>query len=274
MAGPAAPSDLAAGAVSASRIRLTWRDNAADETGFKVERSANGVSGWVEVGRVEDNVTVFQNTGLTAETTYYYRVAAYNAGGDSAWSNVADATTLAAGVGECAVTPYATVADVQARIWTDLLAISDSTQPATADVEDWLCQESHWIDSTFAWRYAMPATEAADRERLRPACADLVAARCWRVLVPRNPGQESRPDELRGAALITLVYQPGSVRPVGSSLGRLATDPPREGRSFLVLPGTALADTGEAGLGAPESSYSDPDAEGGTERLFSVGMDL
>jgi len=185
---------------------------------------------------------------------------------------VASATTLAAGVGECAATPYATVADVQARIWTDVLAISDESQPARADVEDWLCQESHWMDSTFAWKYRMPAADPEDRERLRPACADLVAGRVWRVLVPRNPGQEARPEELRGSALVAMVYQPGAVRTLTSSLGRLASDPPREGRSHLVLPNTALADTGEAALGQPEGSFTDPEEEG-PERLFGAGRE-
>ena len=75
-------------------------------------------------------------------------------------------------------------------------------------------------------------------------------------------------------ALIAMVYQPGSVRPVGSSLGRLSTDPPREGRSFLALPNTALTDAGEAELGAPEGTFADPGTGGEPERLFSVGMDL
>ena len=35
---PAAPSSLNASAVSASQINLTWSDNAANETGFVIER--------------------------------------------------------------------------------------------------------------------------------------------------------------------------------------------------------------------------------------------
>jgi hypothetical protein len=41
-------------------------------------------------------VTSYGNTGLDASTTYAYRVRAYNAGGDSGYSNTASTTTLSA----------------------------------------------------------------------------------------------------------------------------------------------------------------------------------
>src|SRR5262249_8338008 len=42
------------------------------------------------------NVISYNNTGLSASTTYYYRVRASNASGDSAYSSEANATTLPA----------------------------------------------------------------------------------------------------------------------------------------------------------------------------------
>jgi hypothetical protein len=92
---PAAPSGLAATALSGTEIRLNWSDNAANETGFQIDRSPNGTTGWTQVGTAGANATTFTNTGLTASTTYFYRVRAVNAGGPSANSNVADATTTA-----------------------------------------------------------------------------------------------------------------------------------------------------------------------------------
>ena len=45
------------------------------------------------------NVESYSNTGLTAATTYQYRVRAYNSGGNSAYSNTATATTNATAPG-------------------------------------------------------------------------------------------------------------------------------------------------------------------------------
>ncbi|MDX1905266.1 MAG: S8 family serine peptidase [Thermonemataceae bacterium] len=92
-APPSAPSTLQATAVSSSQIDLTWLDNASNETGYKVENSLDGTN-FTEIASLGANVTSYSNTGLSANTTYYYRVRAYNAGGNSAYSNTANATTL------------------------------------------------------------------------------------------------------------------------------------------------------------------------------------
>ena len=93
---PAAPTNLTATAVSSSQINLAWTDNANNETGFKIERCQNaGCVNFVEIATVGADVTTFSDTGLAASTTYDYRVRATNAGGDSAYSNTAEATTQA-----------------------------------------------------------------------------------------------------------------------------------------------------------------------------------
>src|SRR5439155_21189679 len=81
-------------AASATHVNLAWTDNATNETGFIVERSPDGTTGWTQVGTPAQNATSFSNTGLTTGTQYFYRVRATNAVGDSANSNVANATTL------------------------------------------------------------------------------------------------------------------------------------------------------------------------------------
>ncbi len=94
---PAAPTSLTATAVSASQINLAWTDNATNEQGFKIERCAgSGCSNFSEIATVGANVTSYSNTGLSASTTYTYRVYAYNAAGSSAYSNTYSATTQAA----------------------------------------------------------------------------------------------------------------------------------------------------------------------------------
>jgi Cep192 domain 4/Fibronectin type III domain/HYDIN/CFA65/VesB-like, Ig-like domain len=91
---PAAPTDLVARAVSSSQIDLTWTDNSGDEQGFRIERSLNG-SDFTEIATVNPNVNRFSDTGLSANTTYFYRVTAFNNFGNSDPSNVAADTTPA-----------------------------------------------------------------------------------------------------------------------------------------------------------------------------------
>ena len=92
LALPAAPSNLAASAISASQIRLTWTQNSSNETGFHIERSINS-SSWSEIGTVGSDVTSYTDVTVSSLTTYYYRVQAYNGSGNSVYSNVASART-------------------------------------------------------------------------------------------------------------------------------------------------------------------------------------
>lgn len=89
----AAPSSLTAKPVSESQIDLTWTDNASDEDGFRIERSLDGTT-FTMIAAVGANSNSYSDTGLSTATTYYYRVYAYNGRGNSAYSNVASATTF------------------------------------------------------------------------------------------------------------------------------------------------------------------------------------
>jgi hypothetical protein len=100
---PSAPTGLTATASSSSAIALSWTAvtppancsisgysvYGSTTNGFTPSSSnliANGVAG-----------TTYTNTGLTASTTYYYKVEALDADGSSATSAQASATTQAAG---------------------------------------------------------------------------------------------------------------------------------------------------------------------------------
>jgi hypothetical protein len=73
-------------------VVLTWTD-VADETGYRIERSPDGTTGWVELTTTGQDVTMYVNATLSPNTTYFYRVIATNDGADSPPSNVASATT-------------------------------------------------------------------------------------------------------------------------------------------------------------------------------------
>ena len=91
---PAAPSNLTATVVSSSQINLSWQDNSNNETGFAIERKTGAGGTYAQIATVGANVTGYNSTLLSASTLYYYRVRAYNANGNSGYSNEAYATTL------------------------------------------------------------------------------------------------------------------------------------------------------------------------------------
>ena len=92
------PSGLSARGASATRIHLSWRDNSANETGFKVERRREGSGVWVQIGTTASDTEAHTSEGLFSEATYFHRVRAFNDSESSAYSNEASATTRAAGV--------------------------------------------------------------------------------------------------------------------------------------------------------------------------------
>jgi len=96
--GPAAPSELAAAVVSSSQITLSWTDNASNENGFKIERSLDGIS-YAQLATVGADVQAYTDSGLAASTLYCYCVRAYNAAGDSGYSNAVSMVISAASTG-------------------------------------------------------------------------------------------------------------------------------------------------------------------------------
>jgi len=80
---PAAPTNLVATGDSLTTIQLTWIDNAADETGYLIERASAGSGSYTTLARTVSNVTEYHDKGLTPQSGYTYRVSAYNEVGPS-----------------------------------------------------------------------------------------------------------------------------------------------------------------------------------------------
>ena len=92
--GPGAPVNLSASASGASRIDLSWTAPEGEPTGYAVEWSADGETGWAAVDPEHSGTaTEYAHTGLTANTAYYYRVLALADAVPGDWSDVAGATT-------------------------------------------------------------------------------------------------------------------------------------------------------------------------------------
>ena len=92
MEPPTAPAGLQTTSATKTTITLAWTDTSSNEAGFKIERSTDGLR-FTQIALVSANSMIFSNSNLTSGTKYFYRVRAYNAGDNSAYSNVIDATT-------------------------------------------------------------------------------------------------------------------------------------------------------------------------------------
>jgi|GEM_PF-1350063 len=96
ISAPAAPAGLAATSVNGNRVDLVWTDSSANEKGFAIERSkgifaTKGV--YEQIAVLPAGTTTYSDTSVKDVTKYYYRVRAFNVGGQSVTSNEATATT-------------------------------------------------------------------------------------------------------------------------------------------------------------------------------------
>ena len=91
---PAAPSNLAASNITPTSLTLTWQDNSNNEAGFTFQRATNSSfsKGLVTVTLGAD-VTSYNDSGLTKNSKYFYRVQSFNLNFTSAWSPTLNVTT-------------------------------------------------------------------------------------------------------------------------------------------------------------------------------------
>ncbi len=95
---PPAPTGLAVAPVGRNGATLTWTRDAANETGFEIQRIESGFFGplfssWVTLAPVAAAPLTFTDSGLKPATKYTYRVAAKGVAGNSAFSTERSATT-------------------------------------------------------------------------------------------------------------------------------------------------------------------------------------
>ncbi len=88
---PAAPTTLTATLQAGPKVSLSWRDNASNESGFVVERSADAGTTYATIatpGAVRNTgTTTYVDTAVALGSSYLYRVSAVNVAGSSVPSN-------------------------------------------------------------------------------------------------------------------------------------------------------------------------------------------
>lgn len=77
---------------AASSFTVNWKDNSDNETNYLLERSTDGTI-FTELATLAANTTSYNETGLTPNTQYFYRVKAINATESSVYTTIASVTT-------------------------------------------------------------------------------------------------------------------------------------------------------------------------------------
>jgi N-acetylneuraminic acid mutarotase len=92
---PDDPTNADAVGISTTQARVNWVDNADNEDGYRIYRKLGAGGTYAQVGAVNADETEFLDNGLSPDTTYFYKVIAFNELGDSDFSNEDSATTFA-----------------------------------------------------------------------------------------------------------------------------------------------------------------------------------
>jgi len=90
---PGAPTSLTAEPITSTQINIAWTDNATTANGYEIWRSTDDAT-FTQINIAASSGTNFDDTTCAVNTTYYYKVCAENSDGTSAFTNVANATTL------------------------------------------------------------------------------------------------------------------------------------------------------------------------------------
>ena len=130
---------------NAAQTTLTWTDSSTNEDGFRIERRIGTSGSYLQLASIAANTTTYADLNLANSTTYCYRLLAYNAAGNSAYSNENCATTP---------TPATTFTVTVSRTGTGSGAVSSSVAGITCGTD---CSEAY-ANGTIV---ALTATAAA-----------------------------------------------------------------------------------------------------------------
>jgi cellulose 1,4-beta-cellobiosidase len=128
---PNAPTGVTATTQSSSSIQITW-NTVSGATSYRVYRSTSSGGTYTQVG--SPTVTSYTNSGLSANTTYYYKVVAVNSAGESGYSSYTSATTSSSGGGGTGTTPGAPTVSVSGTSTLTVTWNIPSGSPTSYDV--------------------------------------------------------------------------------------------------------------------------------------------
>lgn len=89
---PSAVTNFSVTSLSTTQLVLNWRETTG-ESGYRVERSPDGVSSWTAIASLAAHTPSYSNTGLTGATAYSYRVIPTSDLGDGVTSAIYTTST-------------------------------------------------------------------------------------------------------------------------------------------------------------------------------------
>ncbi|HEX2394931.1 MAG TPA: fibronectin type III domain-containing protein, partial [Bacteroidales bacterium] len=90
---PSAPSNLTFSSLTDRSVKLSWNDNSGNESGFEIERTGPDNMTNIQKFQAGANITSYNMEGLIGNSTYTYKIRAYNSSGYSVYSNMIQVTT-------------------------------------------------------------------------------------------------------------------------------------------------------------------------------------
>src|SRR5262249_45039840 len=145
-AAPSQPLSLVANPISSAQIGLTWRFALGNvSTVFLIERKPSGGI-YSQIAKVRD-ATSFIDAGLSANTTYYYKIRAANAAGTSPYSNESSATTALSGASDIPI------ASLNTWLKADAGPVGDGGSAST----------TIWLDQSGNFNHASQLTSVPNR---------------------------------------------------------------------------------------------------------------
>lgn len=133
---PIAPSNLTAIVICCNQVDLAWQDNSDNEDGLKIFRTFGGTTHY-EIADLAVNVTSYSDTGLNANSAYWYYIQAYNSAG-TANSNSASATTP----------PMVEILNHQLGEKYEDACVNGQGKSNWSDMIDWIEITVWWYDSS------------------------------------------------------------------------------------------------------------------------------
>jgi fibronectin type III domain protein/thrombospondin type 3 repeat protein len=92
---PPAPTNLTAVTQTPTQAGLNWQSQGG--VSIKVERKTGSAGTYSQIASVSSGINIYNDSGLTPGTQYFYRIRASNFAGDSGYSNEVSITTPASG---------------------------------------------------------------------------------------------------------------------------------------------------------------------------------